>query len=105
MLNGIGAMKSITLAAPTTLGLMFVDADSAFNSGQGTVTLDSGGTTATVDAVANVLRWNEGCITTPAMLLSFSMRSCCSRLSDSELRRCSLSVAVTSRFRRPAWRL
>ena len=65
----MGRAESITLAAPTTLGLMFVDADSAFNSGQGTVTLDSGGTTATVDAVANVLRWNEGCITTPAMLV------------------------------------
>jgi hypothetical protein len=70
MLNGIGAMANITLPATSTIGVMFLDGDDDFNEGQGMVALDPpNGPTATVDAIANVLRYNEGCSATPATIV------------------------------------
>jgi hypothetical protein len=66
MLNGVGATASFTLAAPGTVQAMFIDSDKASNSGTATVTLSPGGYSTTVDAAANVLRWQEGCSSTPA---------------------------------------
>jgi hypothetical protein len=60
MLNGVGTSRGFTLPAAGSIALYFVDSDNANNSGTGTVTLD-GSMTATVDAVANVLRWDTGC--------------------------------------------
>jgi hypothetical protein len=40
---------------------MFVDSDADFNTGTGTVTIAPDNLTATVDAVANALRWDTGC--------------------------------------------
>jgi len=68
MLNGVGASYSVTLAEPGTIEVMFVDSDSVANSGQATVTLTPGDLTVTVDAVANVLRWQEGCNSSPATM-------------------------------------
>jgi len=62
MLNGVNAMKDFMLPALGTLRVMFIDGDAQFNSGQGTVRLDGTGATATVDATANVLPWNAGCL-------------------------------------------
>jgi hypothetical protein len=69
MLNGIGANASVTLPAAGTIQLMFIDSDMAANSGEATVTLDPGGYSATVNAANNVIRWDEGCLSTPAMLV------------------------------------
>jgi hypothetical protein len=62
MLNGVNAMANFTLPALGTLRLMFIDGDAQFNAGQGTVRIDGTGATATVDATANVLPWNAGCL-------------------------------------------
>lgn len=68
MLHGVGATASVTLPATGTIELMFIDSDSLANNGQATLTLNPGGYTATVDAVTNVLRWTDGCHSTPATL-------------------------------------
>jgi hypothetical protein len=69
-LNGIGAHKGFTLPAVGAIELMFIDSDAAYNSGTGTVTLDAPSTTtATVDAVANLIQWDNGCNSTPAQLV------------------------------------
>jgi hypothetical protein len=68
MLNGIGASASVKLATPGTIEVMFIDTDTAYNSGQATVTLNPGGYSTTVDAAANVLAWQEACAATPATL-------------------------------------
>jgi hypothetical protein len=65
MLHGIGANAQVTLSAQGTIQVMFVDADSLGNMGQATVTLNPGNYTTTVDAATNVLRWDEGCMSTP----------------------------------------
>jgi hypothetical protein len=82
MLNGIGAMADFTLSAAGPVRLMFIDSDTANNSGQATVTLD--GATATVDAIANVLAWNASCPSSPATL-SVSERPYRATLVDSTL--------------------
>lgn len=69
MLNGIGAAASVTLPATGTIQLMFIDSDMASNSGEATVTLEPGGYSATVNAVNNVIRWQEGCLSTPSTLV------------------------------------
>jgi hypothetical protein len=66
MLNGVGANAAITLPSPATIQVMFVDSDTASNSGTGTVTLSPGGMTATVDAVANDLAYDTNCHSMPA---------------------------------------
>jgi hypothetical protein len=66
MLNGVGASETFTLPAPGSVRVMFVDSDLGFNSGSGTVMLGPEGITGTVDAMANVLRWNEACAATPS---------------------------------------
>ncbi len=68
MLNGIGANASITLPSQATIQVMFIDSDTADNTGTGTVTLSPGGMTATVDAVANDLAYDTNCHSMPAML-------------------------------------
>jgi hypothetical protein len=68
MLNGLGATASITLPAVETLQVFFVDSDTVNNTGTGTVTLSPGGATATVDAVANDLAYDDGCHSTPATM-------------------------------------
>jgi hypothetical protein len=67
MLNGIGANASITLPAQATIQVMFIDSDTADNTGTGTVTLSPGGMTATVDAVTNDLAYDTNCHSMPAM--------------------------------------
>ena len=67
MLNGVGAMANFTLSAVGAVRLMFIDSDATYNEGQGTVTLDATGPSTTVDGMANVLAWNSGCSSTPAM--------------------------------------
>ena len=67
MLNGIGANASITLPSQATIQVMFIDSDTADNSGTGTVTLSPGGMTATVDATANDLAYDTNCHSMPAM--------------------------------------
>jgi hypothetical protein len=62
MLNGINGLANFTLPALGTLRVMFIDGDAQFNAGQGTVRLDGTGASATVDATANVLPWNAGCL-------------------------------------------
>ena len=47
---------------------MFIDSDATYNEGQATVTLDTTGPSATVNGMANVLPWNMGCSSTPALL-------------------------------------
>ncbi|MGB8296370.1 MAG: hypothetical protein WCG85_13165 [Polyangia bacterium] len=69
MLNGVGTTANVTLTTTGTIGLMFLDSDSGSNNGTATVTLTPGGYSTTVDAVANVLRWQEGCQSTPATLV------------------------------------
>ena len=69
MLNGVGATANVTLTTTGTIGLMFLDSDSGSNNGTATVTLTPGGYSTTVDAVTNVLRWQEGCQSTPATLV------------------------------------
>jgi hypothetical protein len=69
MLNGVGATANVTLTTTGTIGLMFLDSDSGSNNGTATVTLTPGGYSTTVDAVTNVLRWLEGCQSTPATLV------------------------------------
>jgi hypothetical protein len=69
MLNGVGATANVTLTTTGTIGLMFLDSDSGSNNGAATVTLTPGGYSTTVDAVTNVLRWQEGCQSTPATLV------------------------------------
>jgi len=69
MLNGVGATADVTLTTTGTIGLMFLDSDVGANNGQATITLTPGGYSATVDAVTNVLRWQEGCQSTPAALV------------------------------------
>jgi hypothetical protein len=66
MLNGVGTAASFTLPAAGALQLMFIDSDTASNGGQGSLTIDAAGPSATVDAIANVLAWNSGCRSTPA---------------------------------------
>jgi hypothetical protein len=66
LLNGIGARDSFDLPAVGTIQVMFIDSDQVGNSGSATVSLTPGAYTTTVDAVANVLRWQEGCGATPA---------------------------------------
>lgn len=68
MLHGTGASASVTLPATGTIELMFIDSDSVANVGQAMLTLEPGGYTATVDATTNVLRWTDGCHSTPATL-------------------------------------
>lgn len=69
-LNGIGAHKDFTLPAMGDIELMFIDSDAAYNMGTGTITLDApSATTATVDAVANLIQWDNGCNSTPAQLV------------------------------------
>jgi hypothetical protein len=48
---------------------MFIDSDAGANAGEGTVTLTPGGYSTTVRAATNVLRWQEGCVSTPAELV------------------------------------
>jgi hypothetical protein len=67
-LNGIGASADVTLPALGTIQVMFIDSDVGSNSGQATVTLNPGGYSTTVSAVDNVVRWAEGCLSTPAAL-------------------------------------
>jgi hypothetical protein len=68
MLNGVGASRPVTLPEAGTIEVMFIDSDDASNHGQAVVSLDPGGLTTTVDAVANVLRWRDGCSTAPATI-------------------------------------
>jgi hypothetical protein len=68
MLNGIGAGADLTLTAAGTIRVMFVDSDGGSNAGEATVTLEPGGYSVTVSAATNVLRWQEGCASTPAMV-------------------------------------
>jgi hypothetical protein len=68
MLNGIGDSYDFTLATPGTIQVMFVDSDVEANAGEATVGLTPGGLQTTVDAVANVLRWRDGCSSNPAMI-------------------------------------
>jgi hypothetical protein len=68
MLNGVGTMANFTLSAVGTVKLLFIDSDAAANTGQGTVTLDTTGATAIVDATTNVLPWNTGCFATPVSM-------------------------------------
>ena len=66
MLNGVETTASFTLSTPGAVQLMFIDSDAAYNAGQSTVTLDGAGASTTVDALANVLAWKDGCASTPA---------------------------------------
>jgi hypothetical protein len=65
MLNGIGASAAFSLPLMGSAGVMFIDSDTAANTGQATVTLEPGDASATVDAVANVIPWQTGCMSTP----------------------------------------
>jgi hypothetical protein len=65
MLNGIGASAAFSLPLMGSVGVMFIDSDTAANSGQATVTLEPGDASVTVDAVANVIPWQTGCMSTP----------------------------------------
>jgi hypothetical protein len=47
---------------------MFVDSDWQANVGEATVSLAPGGLQTTVSAVENVLRWRDGCNSSPAMI-------------------------------------
>lgn len=68
MLNGIGSSFAFTLPREGTIQVMFVDSDVAGNNGDATVTVTPGNNQVAVDAVANVLRWQQGCNSTPAMV-------------------------------------
>jgi hypothetical protein len=65
MLNGIGASAAFNLPIMGSVGMMFIDSDTASNSGQATVTLQPGDESATIDAVANVIPWQTICASTP----------------------------------------
>jgi hypothetical protein len=66
MLNGVGSSVQFMLPVAGTVRAMFIDSDLAYNAGSATLTLMPGATTATVDAMANVVRWEEACAATPA---------------------------------------
>ena len=66
MLNGAGSSYSFSLAAAGGLQAMFVDSDQDANTGTASLTIQPGGLQVTVDAAANVLRWKQGCNSTPA---------------------------------------
>jgi hypothetical protein len=83
-LNGVGASADLTLTAPGTIRIMFIDSDAGANAGEGTVTLTPGGYSTTVRAATNVLRWQEGCASTPATL-SVTSRSHRATLVESTL--------------------
>jgi hypothetical protein len=67
MLNGVGTSASITMSAAGSIDAMFVDSDTSSNNGTGTITLSPGGMTATVDAAANVIAYDAGCRSMPAV--------------------------------------
>lgn len=83
-LNGVGATANFTLSAVSTLRMMFIDSDTAANSGQGTVTLDTTGPSATVEGATNVIAYNTGCGATPASI-SVSDRPHRATLTESTL--------------------
>jgi hypothetical protein len=68
-LNGISASVPFTLPATGNVSVMFIDSDLAFNAGSATVALSPDGITGSVDATANVLRWQEACAATPATVM------------------------------------
>jgi hypothetical protein len=66
-LNGLNASQQFMLPAMGSVRLMFIDSDADYNTGMGTVTLNPGARTATVDALNNLIRWSQTCLATPAM--------------------------------------
>ncbi|HVZ70882.1 MAG TPA: hypothetical protein VHJ20_00790 [Polyangia bacterium] len=66
MLNGIGAMASVSFATAPSFDLMFIDSDTADNAGTATVGVTPNGTTATVNGATNLIAWDTGCHSTPA---------------------------------------
>jgi hypothetical protein len=67
MLNGVGTSASVSLSGGGTIEAMFVDSDTSSNGGMGTVTLTPGGMTATVSGAANVIAYDAGCRSMPAV--------------------------------------
>jgi hypothetical protein len=65
-LNGLNTSQQFTLPAMGPVRMMFIDSDGDYNTGMGTVTLNPGARTATVDAVNNLIRWTQTCQATPA---------------------------------------
>jgi hypothetical protein len=68
VLNGIGAVADVSLPTNGSIDLYFIDSDTVSNSGQGTVALDPGGLSASVDALTNLIAWREACASTPAQV-------------------------------------
>ncbi|HVV48693.1 MAG TPA: hypothetical protein VHO06_03460, partial [Polyangia bacterium] len=66
MLNGVGAAATFNLTSAGNVQTMFIDSDAVSNAGTGTVSLAPDGEMVTVDATANVLAWQTGCLSTPA---------------------------------------
>lgn len=68
MLHGEGDKMTVTLPEAGDIQLFFIDGDKDYNSGQATVTLTPPGTEAIVDAVTNVIPWNDCTGSAPATL-------------------------------------
>lgn len=68
-LNGVNDHLDFTLPAPGTVRVMFVDSDIDYNSGTATVAITPDNLTATVDAMTNLLRYDQGCGSNGASLV------------------------------------